>query len=230
MSDDNGTQTLESMSQAVWYNQWTLDKFKQFLNGEILEVGCGIGNFTKTLVDYGRVWAIDINKDYVTQTRRKVDGKAQVGFGDVESGEYFFKSKKFDSIVCLNVLEHIKDDQLALNNLFNLLKTGGGLILLLPAHQFLYGEIDKLINHYRRYNKTEIVGRLKKIGFKIDKSRLLNLMGAIGWFISGKILQETTVKKEKIKIFNLVAPIFLGFENLIEPPIGTSILIIAQKP
>lgn len=230
MSDDNGTQTLESMSQAVWYNQWTLDKFKQFLNGEILEVGCGIGNFTETLVDYGRVWAIDINKDYVTQTKDKVGGKAQVGLGDIERGEYFFKSKKFDSIVCLNVLEHIKNDQLALDNLFSLLKTGGRLVLLIPAHQFLYGEIDKLINHYRRYNKTEIVGRLKKIGFKIDKSRLLNLMGAIGWFISGKILQETTVKKEKIKIFNLVAPIFLGFENLIEPPIGTSILIIAQKP
>lgn len=230
MNSDCGTQTLESMNQAVWYNKWTLDQFKQFLSGEILEVGCGIGNFTNDLLKFGEVWAIDINKEYVMQTKSEVEGVAQVGLGDIEKGEYFFKDKKFDSIVCLNVLEHIKDDQSALNNLFSLLKTEGKLILLIPAHQFLYGQIDRSIDHYRRYNKTEIISRLKGIGFEISKSKLLNLMGAIGWFISGKILKETTVKKEKIKIFNLIAPIFLRFENFIEPPIGTSILIVASKP
>ncbi|MDP2684909.1 MAG: class I SAM-dependent methyltransferase, partial [bacterium] len=61
MSDSAGGETLESMSQAVWYNRWTLNKFKKYLNGDILEIGCGIGNFTKELAKYGKVWAIDIN-------------------------------------------------------------------------------------------------------------------------------------------------------------------------
>ena len=65
MTDTSGKQTLESMSQAVWYNQWTLNKFKDYLSGEILDVGCGIGNFTKTLSQFGKVYAIDINENYI---------------------------------------------------------------------------------------------------------------------------------------------------------------------
>lgn len=224
-----GQQTLESMSQAQWYNQWTVRKFEEFLHGDILEIGCGIGNFTNSLSKYGKVWAVDIQKEYVIETKKQVNGKAQVGIGDIEKGKYFFSGQNFDNIICLNVLEHIKDDQAALNNLFKLLKTGGRLILLIPAHQFLYGEIDRSIDHYRRYNKSGICQMLERIGFKIEKSRELNFLGALGWFIAGRVLKETIVKQGDIKIFNLVAPIFLQMENLIEPPVGTSILVVAQK-
>ena len=199
------------------------------MQGDILEAGCGIGNFTKDLIKYGRVWTVDINKGYIVQTERKIGGKAQVGLGDIEKGKYFFGDRKFDNIVCLNVLEHIKDDLLALNNLFKLLKPEGRLILLIPAHQFLYGEIDRSIDHFRRYDKAKISRMLKGIGFKIIKSRKLNFLGAVGWFIAGKVFKETAVKQGNIKIFNLVAPIFLELENLIEPPIGISILAVAQK-
>ncbi len=194
-----------------------------------MEIGCGIGNFTNELTTYGKVWAVDINKEYVALTRQKVLGKAQVGLGDIEKGKYFFSNRKFDSIVCLNVLEHIKDDQTALNNLFQLLNKSGKVILLVPAHQFLYGEIDKSIDHFRRYNKSEIGKRLEEIGFRIVESRRLNFLGAVGWFMAGKILKETVVKKGNIKIFNLIAPIFLKLESLVEFPVGISVLLIAEK-
>lgn len=225
----DSTITLESMSQAVWYNAWIFDKFVNFLHGDILEVGCGIGNFTNFLTRFGNVWAIDVEKEYVIKTQKLLKEKAKIGFGDIENGEYFFGNQRFDTIVCLNVLEHIKDDESALNNFFRLLKKDGRLILLVPSHKFLFGEIDKSIYHFRRYNKYEICRRLEEIGLKINKSRRLNFLGALGWFIAGKILKETSVKEKNIKIFNLIAPILLQFENLIEPPIGTSILIIAQK-
>lgn len=221
-------QTLESMSQAVWYNQWTLKKFSSFLRGEILEVGCGIGNFTPFLTEYGRVWAIDLDRRYVNQTRKALDDKAKVGYGDIEKGEYFF-NKKFDSIVCLNVLEHIKDDRITLENLYKLLNPSGFLILLVPSHQFLYGEIDKSIGHFRRYTQKQLEDNLKRIGFKPVKSRKLNFLGSIGWFIEGKLFKKRKIEEGKIKIFNFLAPFFLRIENLIEPPIGTSILVIAQK-
>ncbi len=226
---NSSKQTLESMSQAVWYNQWTLNKFKKFLNGEILEVGCGIGNFTKTLVNYGKVWAIDINNEYIKKIQEQIKGNAQVGFGDIEKGEYFFQTRKFDTIVCLNVLEHIKDDVAAVNNLYKLLKKNGKLILLVPAHRFLYGEIDRSIGHFRRYDKIGLTKRLEKSGFKIILLRSINLLGALGWFMAGKILQKEIVGEGNIKIFNLIAPLVLPLENLIEPPIGTSILIVAKK-
>lgn len=229
MRNAKAQDTLESMSQAIWYNQWTLQKFEQYLRGDILEIGCGIGNFTNTLTSYGKIWAIDINNEYIKKTREWVDGDVQVGFGDIEKGEYFFQTRKFDTIVCLNVLEHIKDDVAALNNLYKLLKKNGELILLVPAHRFLYGEIDRSIGHFRRYEKKELIKRLEKLGFKLAFSRSINFLGALGWFMAGKILQQETVEEENIKIFNLIAPVVLSIENLIEPPFGTSILVIAKK-
>lgn len=229
MNDKAGGETLESMSQAVWYNQWTLDKFKRFINGDILEVGCGIGNFTTYLTRYGKVWAIDINNDYIEDTSRLVDGKGKVGFGDIEKGQYFFK-KKFNSIVCLNVLEHIKDDKRALKNLYNLLEKGGFLILLVPIYEFLFGGIDKSIGHYRRYDKNQLINTISSSGFKIMKVRVLNMLGAIGWWFASKVLSNSEVDESKIQLFNLVAPLVLPLEDIVEPPFGTSILIICQKP
>ncbi len=225
----NGKQTLESMSQAVWYNNWLLDKFAEFLDGDILEIGCGIGNFTGLLNQYGNLFAVDIEKEYITETKQKVDGKAQVGIGDIEAGNYFFGNKKFDNIICLNVLEHIKDDDKALSNIYRLLKIGGKLILLVPSHKFLFGEIDKSLGHFRRYDKSNINKKLKEIGFKIIESKRLNFLGALGWFVAGKLLKEDVVKQKNIKIFNAVAPILLKFEDLIELPLGISVLVIAQK-
>lgn len=225
----NGKQTLESMSQAVWYNQWTLDKFKAYLRGRILEVGCGIGNFTKTLTSYGRVSAIDIDKSYIDQTNKLLRGKGEAGFGDIEKGKYFFKGQMFDTIICLNVLEHIRDDNMALNNLARLLKGGGRLVLLVPSHQFLFGEIDKSIGHFRRYSRPQLVRKLTGTGFEIIKIRSLNFLGALGWLVAGKLLKQDTVKGENIKIFNLIAPLILTLEDLFEPSYGTSILVIAEK-
>lgn len=227
---NNGQKTLESMSQANWYNKWTLDKFKQYLNGDILEVGCGIGNFTKSLIKYGKVWAIDIDKKYIDETKESVDEKALVGVGDIEKGKYFFNGQKFDTIICINVLEHIQDDASALKNLYTLLKEGGYLVLLVPAHQFLFGEIDKSIGHFRRYDKSWLINIINSVGFKIVKTRVLNMFGAIGWWFASKVLSDSKVSGSKIQLFNLIAPFLLPIENIAEPPFGTSILIISQKP
>lgn len=223
-----GQDTLESMSQAQWYNSWTLNKFEKYLGGRILEVGCGIGNFTKILTSHGEVFAIDIEKKYLNRVEQDNE-KVKAGFGDIENGKYFFKDTKFNCIVCLNVLEHIKNDELALKNMYKLMVDGGKLILLVPAHQFLYGGIDQAIKHFRRYEKNNLAKILEGMGFKVITARRLNFLGAIGWFIAGKILKAKIVNKSSIRIFNLIAPFILRMEDLIEPPIGTSIFIIAQK-
>lgn len=226
---NTGEKTLESMGEAVWYNRWTLDKFRKFLKGDILEIGCGIGNFTKLIDKYGNLWAIDIEKEYTKQTRDLVGKKVKLGLGDIEKNNYFFTNLKFDSIVCLNVLEHIRDDRKALRNLYKLLKKDGYLILLVPSHIFLYGKIDSSIGHFRRYSEKSLLVEMENIGFKIIKSHKLNFIGAIGWFISGRIFKKTIVENNKIKLFNLVAPFFLSLEKIIKPPVGISILIIAQR-
>lgn len=228
MSTKPGAKTLESMSQAVWYNRWTLKKFDRYLKGDILEVGCGIGNFTEELTRFGKVFAIDIDKEHISQTQTLLGKKAEVNLGDIESGSFFF-NKNFDTVVCINVLEHIKDDKKSLKSMYSLLKEGGYLILLAPAHQFLFGEIDKSIGHFRRYEKKELIKLLEQTGFKIEEERMLNILGALGWLISSKFFSEKIVDEKKIRIFNFIAPFILPFEDIFKPPFGTSILVVAKR-
>lgn len=223
------SQTLESMSQAAWYNSWTQNQFKKYLSGEILEIGCGIGNFSTYLSKYGKLTAIDINKDYLKEADKHVNGKAKVGFGDIEKGKYFFGKKTFNTIVCMNVLEHISNDSVALKNIYTLLDDNGFLVLLVPAHQFLYNMIDESIGHYRRYQKEELKQMVENVGLEIIKIRSLNFLGGLGWFIAGKLFKDRKVSENKIKLFNIISPIFLTLETVFEPPFGTSILIIARK-
>lgn len=228
-ADQLGQETLESMSLALWYNNWTLRQFESFLKGQILEVGSGIGNFTSKLTEYGHVTAIDINDHYLKYLKQLGYRDLEMGEGNIEKGRYFFTGRRFNTIVCLNVLEHIADDTQALKNLYHLLKKEGHLVLLVPTNPHLFGEIDKSIGHYRRYDKGQLVARLKATGFEIIRSRRINFLGGIGWWFSGKVLKSKTVKPSSIQIFNLIAPLALAVENLFEPPIGTSVLVIAKR-
>lgn len=225
----SGTKTLESMNQAKFYNQWTFAKFNECLKGDILEIGCGIGNFTNILSGYGKITAIDIDQSLIDRFNKDKNPNISAGYGDIEKGEYFFQKKTFDTIICINVLEHIKDDEKALQNMHKLLKRNGKLILLVPIHKFLYGEIDRAINHFRRYSPGNLKMILKQNGFAIENSRRLNLLGAFGWFIAGRVLKEKNIEERNIKLFNFFAPFILRLEDLIEPPVGTSLLIIAKK-
>lgn len=225
---DSGTQTLESMSEAEGYNKWLLNKFKTYLKGEILEIGSGVGNFTTLLKDFGDVTATDVNQEYILGLK-KDNLTENIGFADIEKGRYYFKNKRFDVVVCLNVVEHIKDDGKALKNLHDLLKAKGNLILIVPSHQSLFGEVDSSIGHFRRYDKKKLIKVLEKLGFKILKQRRLNFLGAMGWFVAGKLLKQKTIKKGNVKIFNIISPLFLFLERFFEPPLGTSVFIVARR-
>lgn len=221
--------SLESMDQAVWYNQWTLKKIAKYLRGDILEVGCGIGNFTKSLIKYGKVWTIDIDQYFIKETKRKLEKSVEIGYGDIEKGKYFFKKKHFDTIVCFNVLEHIKNDETAVGNLNKLLKKGGILLLILPAHPMIFGSIDMHVGHFRRYEKNKLLELLKSHHFEIILSKRINFLGALGWWFAGKVFKNTSIDVDKLSLFNTIAPFVLPIEDITGTPVGTSILIVSQK-
>ncbi|OGM10526.1 hypothetical protein A2159_01140, partial [Candidatus Woesebacteria bacterium RBG_13_34_9] len=173
-----GEYTLEIMREASWYNDWLFKLIKPFLGQEVLEVGCGIGNFTPLLAKKSLVFAIDVNEKYTKLLKKSSFGTTRTGFGDIEKNEYFFKNEKFDTVVCLNVLEHIKNDFKALVNMKKLIKKDGNLVLLVPAHKNLYSQFDKELGHFRRYDKKELLSILRKADFKIDVLKPINWLGA----------------------------------------------------
>ncbi|OGM04446.1 hypothetical protein A2715_05070 [Candidatus Woesebacteria bacterium RIFCSPHIGHO2_01_FULL_39_32] len=225
--DKVGEYTLQIMKLAGWYNNWLFSLVKPYLKGKILEVGTGIGNFTYLLAKEGEVTSIDIDKVYINKLKKSVSIK--VGYGDIEKGTYFFSKKKFDCIVCMNVLEHIKNDSVALENMLSLLKPKGRLILLIPAHKFAYGRLDKNLGHYRRYSKGEIVLKLVGSGFKVKKLNFLNFFGIVGWFLNSRLLKRDVLPSSQLRIFDLISRPFLFVEKFIEPRMGLSILVVAEK-
>jgi len=225
---NTGKHTLEAMNEAQWYNNWVFSFIKPFLRGEILEVGTGIGNFAKMLAKRGTVTAIDIDEEYVSGLQKSLKG-INVGYGDVEKGKYFFGNRKFDAIVSLNVVEHIKKDKIAIENMHKLLKKNGNLILLVPAHTTLFSNFDKKLGHFRRYSKTDVKDLVGAVGFTNVNIRYLNWWGAIGWFVFMKMTGRENMPRPPVKIFDVLARALLLPEKIITMPFGLSIVAIAQK-
>lgn len=224
-----GEYTLKIMKTAGWYNNWLFSLIKPHLKGEILEIGAGIGNFTELLLKEGNVVAIDINKKYISSLNKKFGNKVSTGLGNIEKGSYFFGKKQFDTLICLNVLEHIKDDKRALKNMYKLTKKGGRLVILAPAHQKLYSAFDKNLGHFRRYSKHELNSKLAEAGYKIAKLKYLNWWAAIGWFLLFKLGKKKHLPTSEVSFFDKVGRLFLFPEKYIEPPFGLSVLATAEK-
>ncbi|KKQ42863.1 MAG: Methyltransferase type 12 [Microgenomates group bacterium GW2011_GWC1_37_8] len=228
--DKVGEYTLEIMREAGWYNNWLFMLIEPELKGHILEVGAGIGNITQLLVDKSkRVYAIDLNERYVEKLKKRFANKLEVELGNVEKNDNFFNNKKFDTIVCLNVLEHIKKDTNALKNMYSLLIKGGKLILLVPAHEFLYSHLDAKLGHYKRYNKKELDLLLEDIGFKKISLKYINLASAAAWFIMLRLTKRGSLPRRNVEIFNIIGKLLIWPEKYIEPPIGLSVLAIYKK-
>lgn len=138
------------------------------------------------------------------------------------------KGLKFDSAVSLNVFEHIEDDELAIRHTAALLSTGGLFVLIVPAHRWLYGTMDSSIGHYRRYTKILAKDKLERSGFKVVHQKYLNSLGAIGWFVNGRILRREIPPSGQLRIFNKIVPILKFTERLFPPPFGISLMSVAQ--
>jgi SAM-dependent methyltransferase len=224
--DKVGEYTLKIMKKAKWYNLWLLSFFSKYLKGDILEVGAGIGNFSGVLKTYGDVTAIDISKKYLNEY--KTTG-IMCGYGDIEKGRYFFRQKQFDSIVCLNVIEHIENDRKAFENIYKLLKHNGVSIVLVPAHRILFSRYDKLLGHYRRYNISQLRETIKDLGFQTVGIRYINWWGAIGWFIYMKFFKRVDFPEKELGIFDIIGKYLLWPEKIMKLPFGLSILLIVKK-
>ncbi|MDQ3010501.1 MAG: class I SAM-dependent methyltransferase, partial [Acidobacteriota bacterium] len=131
--------------------------------------------------------------------------------------------------VCLNVLEHIEDDQFALAQMHRALSPGGKLALLVPAHRILYGEFDRAVGHYRRYEKRELAGKLKQAGFDVREMKFFSLLAMLPWLINGRLLKRNYLPAGQANLADRLVPL-LKLEKLIGPPCGLSLIAIAQKP
>lgn len=228
---DIGKESLKIMAKASWYNLWLYSFVKPYLGNKVLELGSGIGTITELLVGTKRyVTATDIKSIYLKDLKSRFKNKkVRVVKVDLEKDGNNLKEAAFDTAVCLNVLEHIKNDQIALKTISQSLVNGGKLLLLVPAHPVLYGSLDINLEHKRRYSKTEIETKLESAGFSIEEIRYLNFFGTFGWFVNSKVLNRKIVSEFQVVMFDKLARLFLEVEKVIKPPFGLSLFVVAKK-
>lgn len=215
---------LESLAQANSYNEWLIKKIENYLGSNILELGSGLGSITLKIKDKGfNILPSDIDRSFL-KILKKIDKKAiYLDVLNIKLG------KKFDTIIAINVLEHLDDDLQSLKNIFNLLTTQGILILLVPAHQFLFGSYDKMVGHFRRYSKKDLSKLLLKTGFRIQKINYHNKLAALGWFINAKLLKRKDFPKYQLYLVNWLVPLLDLFDKVIPFNFGLSIICVARK-
>ena len=134
----------------------------------------------------------------------------------------------FDSVVCVNVLEHIADDLGALAEIHRVLQPGGFLLALVPAHPALYGANDRLSGHERRYEKPELRRKIERTGFSVRELRHVNPVGALGWFMSGKVLRRGEITEGSLQLYDRAVPVLRQLDRL-RLPVGLSLWAVAQK-
>lgn len=222
------------LSERYNYNHWIYDNIQYFIGDNILEVGAGIGNITDFIIFRKNLTVIDINQYYVDYLNTKYSFRDKSNFSALNVDIQDIKSspladKTFDTIICMNILEHLKNDKDAVENMSALLQPEGRLIILVPALKTLYGSMDISFEHYRRYNKKELKLLIQEHNLEIVKFYYMNFLGLLGWFFNGRILKREELPENQTKLFDKLVP-FLGLaEKVIKPPLGQSLILIAQK-
>jgi SAM-dependent methyltransferase len=221
------------MSRTRNYNNWIFQQYSKYVGNSVMDVGCGHGTFVDFIKNKRNVLLIETSQNAISGLKRKYKKMKNISILNADLSSDFacskIKKEKLDTIICLNVLEHIKNDNKTIKNFRRCLSVGGKLILFVPASKLLYGSLDKNLGHYRRYNRPEINKMLEKNGFKILKSKYINLIGFFSWFLYSRILRKKTVKVDRILLYDkLFVPIASMIEKCIQPPFGQSLLVIAE--
>lgn len=228
----------QSMAHLVPYYEWVFDLARGRLGRCILDAGCGIGNFVEVARRrVERVLAVDLAPDNVATLRARFDQDpgVEVLQIDLDRQRGLLAEKGVDSIVCLDVLEHIEDDAALLRTFLEIAPPGGVLYIKVPALSWLYGSIDVASDHYRRYNRRDLVRRVQAAGWIVERARYMNLAGVPTYFLKSRVLRRTqplstTYGPKQLRMIARSMTLFRWIDRLTGPLLGQSLVLLAHKP
>lgn len=232
-----GRETLEVISEADAFNQWMYDQIKPYVKGRVVEIGSGIGNISQFLInenydtllsDFNPLYLKVLNDKFASENNFLGSQKIDLVHPKFEE-EYASLIGTFDTLVTLNVVEHIQDDQLAVRNCKKLLREEGHLIVLVPSYQFLYSKMDEKLGHYRRYTRKKLINLFNEAKFNIIHSQYFNFAGIFAWLISAKIMRNDQIGSSNMKLFNLMVSVFKLVDGLMGKSIGLSTIVVGRK-
>lgn len=226
-----GLTTLEILTEAKNYNRWIAENFYPYIKAPLLEFGAGIGNISELLSSYTPLCLTDTDESMLADLKNKFShiNDVSVNFLDITQPPPEHLLGSFQTVIGINVLEHIEDDEKALFHLGNVLKPSGRLLLLVPAKKWAYTDLDRQLGHFRRYEKKELGEKLAKASFRIEKLYFFNIVGLMSWIIRDKIQRSGGLRPYQVSSFDTIVPILKRIEAKVSMPAGISLIAIAQK-
>lgn len=232
--DPDALWDLEVLAGARGLGDWMFEQFAAYVGDEVVEVGAGIGTYTQRLLDAGarRVLAIDPEAPCAARLRERFGADERVEVSGHElpgSPDLRARAGSADLVLCQNVLEHIDDEHGAVADMAGALKPGGRLLLLVPAGPRLFGALDEVYGHHRRYTREHLGAVVAGTGLEIEDLYAFNLLGVPGWWVSNKRGSQT-ITPASIRAYELLLRAWRPIERRFRPRWGLSLVVRARKP
>jgi SAM-dependent methyltransferase len=229
--DVAGAQTLEIMASAPRYNAWQYEAIAPYLGTRVLEVGSGIGNMSLHLVEGRRDLVIltDTDEWYREQLRARFGTRSNVVVGSLtlpdDQAPLAFAQYRLDTVVALNVVEHIPDDVGALRTMGALVGRGGRIVVLVPALEALFGSLDRELQHQRRYTRRTLRAAVEAAGLRVEALLWFNFVGTLGWWWNARVRRTPRIPADQLRMFDALVPL-LRLERYLPLPCAQSLIVV----
>ena len=235
------TASLLSLDKIERYYRWIGEEASPFLGDRLAEIGAGIGTFTDVLVGShiarrptARLAAFEPEHTlfHLLQTRMEHSYPELLRTGRVVATNGYFDAHpgQFDTVIMINVLEHIKDDQDTIRAAYRALSPGGACIVFVPALSWLYSALDRSVGHFRRYERTQLEQIMQAGGFEVVAAKYMDCLGVLPWYLLNVIGGSTSINPRLAHIYDRwFVPITRWMEGREGPCIGKNILMVGRK-
>ncbi len=228
--DASGAETLERLTSARNYNRWLTDRLQRWVGRRVLEIGAGLGSMTEFILDRERVVLSDTDPYYLARLRERFASRPNVRITKLRLPEAdgSLAAERLDTVICLNVLEHVPADVASLAAMRVLLQAGGRLVLLVPSLPSLYGTLDEALGHVRRYTPAELRRKFADAGFRLLHLEYFNLAGVPGWWLTGRVLKRRLIPAGSLSLYDALVPLF-RLERFLPWRVGQSLIAIGER-
>ena len=233
---DGSGYTIENRlggTAAPRYRAWQIDLVRPHLGRSAMEIGAGMGHFSAELAQLrlDRLVLADTEKYALQGLRERYAGRDDIEVAELELPGPVNVGEPLDSIVAMNVIEHIDDDVAAMRDLSAALVPGGRLVIWVPGYPQLYGEFDRKVGHVTRYTPKTLEATVTGAGLGIDMLKPINFLGGIAWWLAVRRGGAGYPDPKLVKIYDrTVVPATRAIERVIRPPFGQTVLCVARVP
>ncbi|QDV66891.1 putative S-adenosylmethionine-dependent methyltransferase/MSMEI_2290 [Rosistilla carotiformis] len=230
-------EALQRMKTLDAYYAWSIDLLRPWIGNRVLDAGCGIGNGTALLAEQAQyVLAADLSPQNVQELRSRFANKPSVEpiQLDLDSDFTTITDRKIDTIVCLDVLEHIEDDVQLLRRFHSIAQPDAHLLIKVPAVKWLYGSVDTASGHFRRYALQELRDKAKQAGWEPLSVRWMNAFGVLPYWFKSRVQKRQanlsrTFSPWQLTMIRKAMPWMQRIDRIVGPPIGQSAVLVAKR-